>query len=101
VSENGIARRADGTVQVTGPLTFQSVPEHLEQSRPLFTGGSDSLTFDLQGVTLADSAGLALLLEWREMAHASGRALTFVNLSDQMRHLIEVSGLSPVFASRA
>lgn len=100
MSENGFTRRADGTVQVTGPLTFQSVPQCLEQSRPLFSGGSDSLTFDLQGVTLADSAGLALLLEWREMARAAGRALTFVNLPDQMRHLVEVSGLAPVMALR-
>jgi phospholipid transport system transporter-binding protein len=100
VNGNGITRRADGAVQVTGPLTFQSVPKCLESSRPLFAGDDARLTFDLQGVTLADSAGLALLLEWREMAHAGKRELVFVNLPDQMRHLIEVSGLSPVFASR-
>jgi phospholipid transport system transporter-binding protein len=95
---NGFARQPDGTVQVTGPLTFQSVPQCLEQSRPMFSGDG-ALRFDLAGVTLADSAGLALLLEWREMAGAAGRGLTFVNLPEQMRHLIEVSGLSPVFSS--
>ena len=101
MSENGFTRRADGTVQVTGPLTFQSVPQCLELSRPLFAGGDTALTLDLHDVTLADSAGLALLLEWREMARAAGRTLMLVNLPEQMQHLIEVSGLSPVFALHA
>jgi phospholipid transport system transporter-binding protein len=96
---NRITPQPDGSVQVTGPLTFQSVPQCLELSQPLFAGDGTPLKFDLQGVTLADSAGLALLMEWREMARATGRALTFVNLPEQMRHLIDVSGLSEVFGA--
>jgi phospholipid transport system transporter-binding protein len=99
VSECRITAGTDGKVAVTGPLTFQTVPACLAESRSWIGGSGNALTIDLAGVTLADSAGLALLLEWRQLAEASGRQPAFVNLPEQMRHLIDVSGLAAVFPS--
>lgn len=97
MNDNRFAVRSDGAVEVSGPLTFQSVPQCLAESKGWLGDGSGDLRIDLRGVTLADSAGLALLLEWREQAEAAGRRPVFVNLPEQMRHLIEVSGLAAAF----
>ncbi len=93
-TQNGFLRRQDGSLAVTGLLTFQTVPQFFEQSLSWLTGGQEPLTVDLAGVARADSAGLALLLEWRQRAEAAGRRLSYVNPPEQLRHLARVSGLS-------
>jgi len=99
MSENGFAARGDGHFEVTGQLTFQTVPEvQTLAARLLPTDGRD-VTIDLQGVTLADSAGLALLIEWMQLARRTRILLNFRNIPDQMRELIRVSGLSTFFDS--
>ncbi|NCA69027.1 MAG: STAS domain-containing protein [Sphingobacteriia bacterium] len=51
---------------------------------------------DLAGVTAANSAGLALLLEWLDMARARGARLTYRNLPDSLARLARVSNLESV-----
>jgi phospholipid transport system transporter-binding protein len=96
VTGNGSVTRADGTVAVSGALTFETVPEYFAASNG-WLGGSGALTVDLQGVTRVDSAGVALLLEWLARARAANRALAFVNLPEQVQHMIRVSGLHQAF----
>jgi len=50
-----------------------------------------AVTIDLGKVTLADSAGVALLLEWLQQARIARRSLKFVGVPEQIRHLINVS----------
>ncbi len=91
--QNGVLRREDGSIAVSGLLTFQTVPDFLEQSERWLAEGKAPLTVDLSAVERTDSAGLALLLEWRRLARAAGRELTYLNLPDQIRHLVRVNGL--------
>jgi phospholipid transport system transporter-binding protein len=77
---------------VSGPLTFASVPDLYAASRAWFAGGSD-MVIDLAQVTQADSAGLALLIEWLRQARQAGAPLTFSNIPPQMLVLIRVNGL--------
>jgi len=94
---NGVVRRADGAIEVNGALTFETVPQFFAGSGDWLDGGPEALTVDLKNVTRVDSAGVALMLEWRERARAAGRELRFANLPEQVRHIIRVSGLASAF----
>lgn len=94
---NGFAARDKGAFALSGRMTFQTVPQFLAHTDEWLQDGSKTVTIDLQGVTLADSAGLALLLEWLQRARAAGREMVFANIPDQVRDLIRVSGLTQVF----
>ncbi len=97
MSENGITTRDNGVFEVTGQLTFQSVPQFLAQTDKWLHGGTGKVTIDMHGVTLADSAGLALLIEWLQLSRSAQREIVFTNMPDQMRDLIHVNGLTQVF----
>jgi phospholipid transport system transporter-binding protein len=51
----------------------------------------------MQAVTLVDSAGLALMIEWLQLARSANRDIGFTNIPGQMRDLIRVNGLEQVF----
>ena len=77
---------------VSGPLTFDSVPNLYATTRDWFNAGT-GMTIDLQQVTQADSAGLALLIEWLRWARTAGLSITYTNIPPQMLELIRVNGL--------
>ncbi|MCR4301193.1 MAG: STAS domain-containing protein [Sulfuricaulis sp.] len=98
MSENGLVSRGDGVFGISGSLTFQTVPRYQNQAESLLQGGGQPVTIDLQGVTQADSAGLALMIEWLQMARAAKHELVFANIPEQMRDLIRVNGLQQLFS---
>jgi len=90
-------------IAVEGVLDFESVVPLLAQSRSQFAG-KERLDVDLQGVRRANSAGLALLLEWLDLAHRQGISLRFCNLPESLVRLAavtNVSGLLPVIEGDA
>jgi phospholipid transport system transporter-binding protein len=89
--------RPDGTAEVSGELTFATVPAYLQRNGALLAS-SGELVVDLQGVTRADSAGVALLVEWLRLARAAGRTVRYVNMPPQVDALVRVSGLEKAFA---
>ena len=93
-TSEGALVRHDGHVAITGSLTFQTVPDFFARSGEWFREANGPLVFDLAGVTLADSAGVALLLEWSRMARVSGREVRFTNTPAQVRTQLEVNGLT-------
>ncbi|MGE5242536.1 MAG: lipid asymmetry maintenance protein MlaB [Bacteroidota bacterium] len=97
---NGFAARDNGEFELSGQMTFQTVPQFLARTDEWLQNGTKTVTIDMQGVTLADSAGLALMLEWLQHARAAGRELVFTNLPEQVQQLIHVSGLQQVFPLR-
>jgi len=97
VTGNGFSARDQGTFALSGQMTFQTVPLFLARTDEWLQGDARTVTIDMQGVTLADSAGLALMLEWLQRARAAGREMVFTNIQDQVRDLIRVSGLTQVF----
>lgn len=88
--------RDDGTLIVSGVLTFATVPGVLASSVDWIAKLNGTASVDLGGVQKADSAGLALLVEWLQRARDAGRELRFVNVPEQVKSLIGVSGLSGV-----
>jgi phospholipid transport system transporter-binding protein len=78
--------------RISGVLDFDSVPAIFSESLARF-GTSGELVVDLSGVTRANSAGLALLLEWRRLARKPGRSLSIRNAPAALRNLAHVSEL--------
>ena len=84
----------DATVYpVSGPMTFTSVAALFSGSAGWFAAGGRDITIDLSQVTQADSAGLALLIEWLRLAHSAQCTVRFTNIPPQMQVLIRVNGL--------
>ena len=63
--------------------------------------GSASLAIDCAQVASADSAGLAVLIEWRRWCRQRGRHLKFVNLPAQINAIARLSEVTEVLADAA
>lgn len=79
---------------VAGELSFATVTA----SVPAPTFGAHTLTLDLREVTKADSAGLALLLDWQRRAQAAGGRLVLADAPERLQSLIRVYGLTEILA---
>jgi phospholipid transport system transporter-binding protein len=78
---------------VAGELTFETVPALYHESLGWFAGTSE-LTLDLAQVTRADSAGLALLIEWLRGGEKAGCRVRLANIPQQVQNLIRINGLN-------
>ena len=81
---------AQGTLQ--GELNFARVPQLLAQAEALGATG----VLDLSGVSNADSAGLALLLEVSRRSKAKGRQLSIRGANEQIAQLARFFGLDQI-----
>jgi len=86
---------AHGRFALSGVFGFATARRILEASEAAFAD-CESVVVDLAGVTQADSAGLAVLLEWVTWAHHAGREIRFQAMPRSIRaiaHISEVVGL--------
>lgn len=86
---------ADGALRLVGCLGFDTVTAIYREANNHLSGNG-RLIVDLAAVERADSAGLALLVEWTRQAAAAGRELRFRNMPEQMLRIARVSGLEAV-----
>ncbi len=86
---------ATGRVEISGDLTFDTVSEIFSRGDEVL-GGDGRVTLDLRAVTRADSAGLALMVEWLREARRRGGRLEVVNMPDQMFSIAHMSKLDRV-----
>ena len=86
---------APGHCQIRGELVFGNVPD-LEDALDPHLDGLETLTIDLSGVTRADSAGMALMVEWWRRARRAGTTLSLRNTPEQMRNIARVSSLEQI-----
>jgi phospholipid transport system transporter-binding protein len=82
-----------GVLSVRSDLTFATVTAVLRHSRPLLRTNSERLVIDLADVVRADSAGLALLMEWLRMAGASGAEILYRHVPEQLLAIARASDL--------
>lgn len=92
MNEAAVAFDSDRCMRVMGRMGFATVMALWDQSRALFDG-PEVVEVDLAGVTHADSAGLALLLEWHRHASRRGKSIRFLNPSQQMLAIATLSDL--------
>ena len=82
-----------GQFGVTGDLDFNSVGTLVGEGERLFAA-SLAVRVDLQGVGQANSAGLALLLEWLEQAKRRDQRLELVNLPESLARIAAITNLA-------
>ncbi len=86
-----ISQSKPGVFKVTGEFTFSNISQDTVKSLPL--GASiKHLVIDLSDITKADSAGLALMIEWIKHSKKSRIKICFQNIPDQLLALAKLSG---------
>lgn len=80
----------EGRYAVSGALTLQTAAAALVQGERLFAG-APRVDVDLSGVEAADSAGLAVLLEWVRVARQQRRRLVFHDLPATLAAIAAIS----------
>ncbi|MGQ3685552.1 MAG: STAS domain-containing protein [Candidatus Loosdrechtia sp.] len=80
----------EGRFVIRGDLSFSTAVTALEKSKGLFATHS-CIELDLEGVRRADSAGLALMLEWVNWARNSRREIHFSNIPAQITAIAQIS----------
>jgi len=88
---------ADGPerLRACGELGFATAAEALRAGLALLAKGG-RCTVDLGGVSAADSAGLAVLVEWLAASAERGGSLTFEAAPAQLRAIARISDLEPL-----
>lgn len=93
--EPRIVSSGDGRVKISGDLTFDTVSGLRERGAEVLHGDG-AVTLDLNAVTRADSAGLALMVEWLKQAKREDGSLQVVNMPDQMLAIARMSKLDGI-----
>lgn len=75
-----------------GALTFTTATRALAAGLTALTRAQgNSIEVDLGEVDAADSAGLAVLIEWAAWARRNGRSLRFTQVPDALRTIARIS----------
>jgi phospholipid transport system transporter-binding protein len=77
-------------------LTFQTARGALERGLAALRAGQT--VFDLTSVKLADSSGVAVLLEMQRQARVAGVTVSFINLPVSLQSLATLYGVDTLLA---
>lgn len=80
---------------VEGEMTFATASTLLRQSAQFFDKPRE-LEIDLSRVSGGDSAGLALLLEWKAMADRQGGRVAITELPEALRSIAHLCRIEPL-----
>ncbi|MCH7830684.1 MAG: STAS domain-containing protein [Proteobacteria bacterium] len=95
MSDFTLADLGEGHFALSGEMSFDTAERILEASEKPFEDHT-RIEIDLSGVTLSDSAGLALLLEWVTWANHTVREIRFSGMPERVLAIAkttEVDGL--------
>jgi phospholipid transport system transporter-binding protein len=87
----GITERG-GRLYLTGELSFATSAQLFAQMKAHLPGDGE-MVLDLEGVTRADSSGLALMLEWTEEARRRGRGIRYRGVPDALLNIARFSNV--------
>jgi phospholipid transport system transporter-binding protein len=95
----GISESSPGRIAVTGELTFATARD-ARQLGVLVLGSSQAnpLVVDLAAVSRADSAGLAVLLDWLAWGRRSSRRVTLENPPASLLAIARISEVDGLLA---
>ena len=88
----------DGRFAVRTELTFESATAILSHSKQLFAD-CERISIDMSDVQKADSAGLALLLEWVSWARHYEREIVYENIPQQILAIAQISEVTDLLNS--
>ena len=87
----------DGQLRLSGTVNFRTVPGLVVDSQNLFKN-ANGLEVDLADVNRADSAGVALLIEWTRRAQKVNEPIRFINIPSQMLAIARLSGVDEMLS---
>jgi phospholipid transport system transporter-binding protein len=87
----------ENSLRVSGDLSFKTVPEFVSSNKNLFSS-ANSIDVDLSNVSRADSAGVALLIEWQRQAQKQKKSICFINIPSQMLSIVRLSGVDDLLS---
>lgn len=90
----------NGQFTLSGDLVFDQVARLLGEGDAAF-GALPRADIDLAKVERADSAGLALLLEWSVVASDAGRVVNYLNIPPPLAALAGISEVSALLVAGA
>lgn len=96
----GIAVAGPGRLTARGELSFATAGQALRDGLALLPSAGPC-TVDLAGITSADSAGLAVLIEWLSVAGERGGKLTFEAVPAQLCAIARISDLEELIAGQS
>ena len=73
----------EGRFELSGDMSFETADQIFKSSESSF-GQYQALEIDLTKVRKADSAGLALLLEWKAQANQRAGEIKFIGIPDSL-----------------
>lgn len=79
----------NGHYDLAGVLDFETVPALLKETESWFQSGG-AISIDLNEVSQANSAGMAILIEWKSLANQYGGSVSFQNIPSTIEHLAAV-----------
>ena len=89
-----------GCAALSGSLSFATVADLLPRGVESINAKRVA-SIDLAAVSGADSAGLALLVEWLSVAKAAGQALRYGNIPSQLLQLAKLSDVDLLLSGQA
>jgi phospholipid transport system transporter-binding protein len=94
-----VAAAADdsGKIMISGVMNFDSVMLLNQQASRLFPEFK-SIIIDLSGVTYVNSAGLALLLDWKRSAVLDKRTIKILSIPQKLINIARVSEIGDILS---
>lgn len=99
MSDAGFSVRVSGhTISLSGRLDFTTAAEALKSVTGLLNNagaehsgsGDNTMTIDMSGISSANSAGLAVMIEWLAVVQRSDQKITFENIPDSLHQISTV-----------
>lgn len=91
-----IVRQDDNLFVIKGELNMHTVPALAETAHALLTQLSGEVSVDLAGVSRADSAGLALLIDLERLVRRQQCDIRFLHLPKQLNQILHLSELDEI-----
>ncbi len=88
-----IIAQSKNSYQIKGNLIFDSIKQSIIDALN-FPNNIQTVTIDLQELSKIDSAGLALLIEWKKLAQIQQITLQFKHIPAQLKALVKLSYIS-------
>ena len=101
VMQPTIERVAANEFVLKGELNMQTVPALAETAHQLLAQAEGDIQLDLSGVTRADSAGLALLIDLARVARKQQCSIRFGHLPEQLGQIMRLSELHEILPIQA
>ena len=84
-------------LRVSGELDLATVDQFSTRVSGALDAAAIALVLDFGGVTFVDSTGLGSLVRLQDHARQSGKRLDLIHVGRQVRRVLDLTGLSPLF----